>query len=194
MDRSSAIGNDTLREVPHLSNEGHRQECGGHDPTKKICCVVEAFDKVCMYRLLRTVCNASCLEMDSEYIEKRREIAVLNSQILAHRILGFGATSTKKQRKPTGKTSQGIQEKHQLPERKSAEYHSSSVAPDFHPIFFPLCGEPVAQFLTLPRQPITKFLPLMCCCCCFHMLQVAACNAERLPSCCFAPSHRLVFS
>ena len=26
--------------------------------------------KVCMYRLLRTVCNASCLEMNSEYKKK----------------------------------------------------------------------------------------------------------------------------
>ena len=69
-----------------------------------------------MHRLLRTVCNASCLEMDSEYIEKRREIAVLSSQILVHRILGFGATSTKKQRKPGGgRTGQGIQEKAPTP-------------------------------------------------------------------------------
>ena len=35
---------------------------------------------------------------------------MLNSQILVRRILGFGATSTKKQ---------GNQEKHQHPERKS---------------------------------------------------------------------------
>ena len=61
---------------------------------------------------------------------------MLNSQIQIHRILRFGAKSTKKQRKPGGgQTGLGNQEKHQHPERKTAEYHSSSVAPDFHPNF-----------------------------------------------------------
>ena len=131
---------------------------------------------------------------------------MLNSQILVHRILGFGATSTKKQRKPGGgQTGQGNQEKHQHPERKSAEYHSSSVAPDSHPNFLSLvrgirnqylhlCREPVAQFSILKRQPIAKFLTAVlllllsyASCCCLH-------SGARLRSCCFAQSHRLVIS
>ena len=65
-----------------------------------------------MYKLLRTVCNASSLEMNSENKKKQKTwettqaVAVLNSQILYHRILGFGATTTQKQ-KPGGEDRPG---------------------------------------------------------------------------------------
>ena len=50
----------------------YRQECRGYDPTKKICCVVEtcSIGKVSTYTLLRTVCSASSVEMNSEYRKK----------------------------------------------------------------------------------------------------------------------------
>ena len=52
-----------------------RQEYRVRTPRKRICCADEAcsIGKVCMYRLLRTVCNASSLEMNSKYKNKRRE-------------------------------------------------------------------------------------------------------------------------
>ena len=62
-----------------------------------------------MYKLLRTVCNASSLEMNSENKKKQKTwettqaVAVLNSQILYHRILGFGATTTQKQEARRGR-------------------------------------------------------------------------------------------
>ena len=43
----------------------YRQECGGHDPTKKESVLL--IGKVCKYKLLRTEYNASSLEMNSKY-------------------------------------------------------------------------------------------------------------------------------
>ena len=56
-----------------------------------------------MYKLLRTVCNASSLEMNSENKKKTKDMgdhtgcccAEFSNSI--HRILGFGATTTQKQ-------------------------------------------------------------------------------------------------
>ena len=128
-------------------------------------------------------------------------------QVLKHRILGFGATSTKRHRKPGGgQTGQGNQETHQHPKKKSAENHSSAVVPDSHPHFLSLvrgirngylhlCREPVAQFLTLKRQPIAKFLTAVLLL--LLLLSYASCCCLRsgawLRSCCFARSHRLIF-
>ena len=52
----------------------YRQECRGHDPTKKnlLCCWSLLVGKVCVYILLKTVGNASCPEMNSEYTEKKK--------------------------------------------------------------------------------------------------------------------------
>ena len=62
--------NDTLRKVQHPSMKAwpYRQECGGHDNAKKIWCTDEAcsIGKVCTNPLLRTVCSASNLEMNSK--------------------------------------------------------------------------------------------------------------------------------
>ena len=69
--------------------------------------------KVCKYKLLRTECNASSLEMNSKYKKQQRHettqaVAVLNSQILNRRILGFGAAPhRKKNRKPGGEDRPG---------------------------------------------------------------------------------------
>ena len=64
----------------------YRQECRGHDPTKK-----NVFywwnlliDKICKYKLLCTTCKRYSKQ-------EPQTVAVLNSQI-NHRILGFGAT------------------------------------------------------------------------------------------------------
>ena len=118
-----------------------------------------------MYKLLRTVCNASCHEMNSEYIEKRHEIRHrlllwLNSQILINSILGFGATSTKKQRKPGG-------DKPAKETRKSTNTRRGSrqntTAHQSHP------------YVSTHHEVLNRCSSAAA----FHMLQVAACNAER---------------
>ena len=45
-------------------------------PRKRICCADEALliGKVCMYKLLRTVCNASSLQMNSENKKKTKDM------------------------------------------------------------------------------------------------------------------------
>ena len=67
--------NDTLRKVPHPSNEGLALQArvkGVMTPRKRICCTVDAysFSKVCTDPLLRTVGNASCPEVNSENSKK----------------------------------------------------------------------------------------------------------------------------
>ena len=154
--------------------------------------------KVCKYKLLRTVCNASSLEMNSENKKKQQKTwettqadAVLNSQILYHRILGFGATSTQNRKPGEGHTGQGNQEKHQHPERRSAGYHSATVVPDSYPNSLSLVRRNsytiTSSLLKTRRVFIDPYSSTfheahntLYCCCCLLMFQVAACIAERV--------------
>ena len=70
-DNDNDTDNDTLRKVPHPSNEGPGltgKSEGVMTPRKRICCTDEAcsFGKVCTDPLLSTVGNASCPEVNSE--------------------------------------------------------------------------------------------------------------------------------
>ena len=80
-----------------------------------------------MYKLLRTVCNASCPEMNSEYKEKRHEIThrlLLNSQIRIHRILRFGATRRSRQ----GSQEEGTQARETMKKQTLEEEVADTVA------------------------------------------------------------------
>ena len=104
----------------------YKQECRGHDPTKKnlLCWWSLLIGKVYKYKLLRTECNASSLEMNSKYKKNNKD---MNHRLLLcwilklnRRILGFGASPheiRKKKGSQEGKTGQGNQEKQQHPER-----------------------------------------------------------------------------
>ena len=101
----------THSEKPHIRRMKawpYRQECRGHDPTKRICCAHEACS---LARCACTDCKGQCaMHHVSRWTQSARKmtwdntqaVAVLNSQILYHRILGFGATTTKKQKARKG--------------------------------------------------------------------------------------------
>ena len=110
-------------------------------PLKRICGTVEAcsFGKVCKYKLLRTVCNSSSLEMNSEIKKKTKDMGdhtgcccaeFSNSISQNPRIRSNNHTKTRSQE---GKTGQGEPGKATKPERKSAGYHSATVVPDSYP-------------------------------------------------------------
>ena len=91
-----------------------------------------------MYKLSRTVCNASSLEMNSENKKKTTKtkpqaVAVLNSQILISQNPRIRSNNHTKTGSQEAKTGQGNQEKQQNPERKSAGYHSATIVPDSYP-------------------------------------------------------------
>ena len=111
----------------------YRQECRGHDPTKK--------NLFCWWSLLIGPCIMSRDELRVQ--EKRREITHRLLLCWIHKFYITESSDSEQQpqrnRKPGGEqTGQGNQEKHQHPERKSEGYHSATVVPDSHPIVFSL--------------------------------------------------------
>ena len=181
-----------------------RQECSCHDPSRRICCVVEtcSIGKVCTYTQQRTVCSASSPEMNSEN-RKRHEITsrlllswIHESKTQNSRIRSNIIEVSKEVR--TGTNWSGLPGKSKW--HKTAAHQS----PYFHRNFLPLSQGirnqylhlrrlPVTQFLFLRRQSFAKFfatIPLLllshASCCCLH-------SGARLRSYCFAQSHRLTF-
>ena len=139
----------------------YRQECRGHDPTKKcftdVTCSLVA--RCAGTNCLWTECIATRLEMDSRRKQKHgpQAIAVLNSQI-NHRILGFGATPQTKQeesRKPgsrEGKTGRPGEAK--APRGRTAGNYSTAVVPAIGPNFCSLVRTKfVRKFFHLVENP-----------------------------------------
>ena len=120
---------------------------------------------------------------------------MLNSQIQIHRILGFGATSTKKQRKPGGdKPARETRKSTNTPRgsRQSTTAHLSHLiliqfsflwSEEFVHNNFIFVENPIMKFLTAVLLLLLSYASSSC-------LQCGA----RLRSCCYAQSHRLVFS
>ena len=111
-----------------------------------------------------------------------------NSTSQNPRIRSNNHTKTKSQE---GKTGQGNQEKQQNPERRSAGYHSATVVPDSYPNSLSLVRRnsyTITSSLLRTRlvfidpysSTITKLSTHCTAAACFHMLQVAACIAERV--------------
>ena len=152
----------------------YRRECGGHDRAeKRICCTDEAcsIGKVCTNPLLRTVCSTSNHEMNSKGTRNDTQaVAGMNSRIQISGILGFGATQRRSQGNQEGTSRPGKPGKkntHQKRKLAGTVAHQSLLFPN--QIFllwyeevvlniFILCGKLVTLFLTIKRQPITKFL------------------------------------
>ena len=121
----------------------YRQECRGHDPAKKESVVLMKL--VLLARCAQTHCYGQCAvhqvlrwTQNKENKNTRQQTGCCwyvftNSDL---RILGFGATRRIRQGRQEGDTQAREAKKKQHPERKSAEYRSSSVAPDSIQIFF----------------------------------------------------------
>ena len=97
--------------------------------------------KVCKYKLLRTECNASSLEMNSKYKKKQQRhepqaVAVLNSQIKSQNPrIRSNTTRIRKNRKPGGEDRPGKPGETTTPGERTARYHSAAVVPDTCPNF-----------------------------------------------------------
>ena len=127
-----------------------------------------------MYKLLRTVCNASCPEMNSEYIEKRHEITHrllpgMNSQIRISESSDSEQHNEEVRETKRVTSRPGKPEKNEHLKKKLAGTvaHQSLLIPnqnfslwyeEFVLNSLILCREHVALFLTIKRQPIAKFL------------------------------------
>ena len=163
----------------------YRQERRVMTPRKKnlFCWWSLLIGKVCKYKLLRTECNASSLEMNSKYKKTTKtrdhtgcycaEFSISISQNPRIR----SNNHTKKKGSQEGKTGQGNQEKQQHPERRSAGTHSAAVVPDSCPKFsFFGTKKFVHNNFIFVENPSRVYWPLLvnhrealnqlyCCCC-----------------------------
>ena len=142
----------------------YKQECRGHDATKKICFtdVACSLARCASTNCLWTECIATRPEMDSCTCKTRSKqgpqaVAVLNSQI-SHRILGFGATPQTKQeesRKPGSREEKtGRPGEAKAPGGRTAGYHSTAVVPAVGPNFGSLVRTKfVRRFFHLVENP-----------------------------------------
>ena len=127
-DNENDNDNDTLRKVQHPSMKAwpYKQECRNHDSAKK--------ESVSL-PLLRTVCSASNLEMNSK--QGKRHVTThrhefTNSELRIH---GFGATQRNRRGSQEGDKQARETRKKQTPGEEVGRYHSSSVTPDSQPNF-----------------------------------------------------------
>ena len=183
----------------------YRQECRGHDPTKKnlLCCWSLLIGKVCMYKLLRTVSNVSCPEMNSDTLENdmRWHTGCYCAEFMN------STTQNPQIRSNIHKESQeGDKPAREIMKSTNIRTGSRQVSRIWFPSKFSFFGTmnsytitslllgSVAQFLFLTCQFITNFLIVVLLLLISYASSSCLKCGTRLQSCCFAQSHRLVFS